>query len=402
MPTIISLAKINSRKIILGVLLSAFICTVNAREDQLIVDQYMSPFAGTALNLSIIHTYADLDDRYLVSSEGKVTVPWALGRIGKLVVEDIMDEFLMVFQHEVFGHGYRLREFDFNHIGYYIGIGHGYTSFPEDEFEVLPYPKRAAISAAGMEADAVLSAQIRENWIMQNKVDRRDAWFYFVTSLDQAEYIWGTSDASTSLGNDVNSYVSEVNLWYGNNNLTKRKLRQYEYWEIFDPSLYIGLYSVGDYILKGTPFMPMTMLDIHKYRYMFSPRLLLAPYGPEFQLQNYVLTPKSELVQVNIRYGNNSGRQSYGLDLFMKPIWHYKNWHFGNKLYLWKQLLFLKQNTAADVHSRLGFAEFVSAEYKVYKCLSAVGEFGYKTAGYAQGIPLGNSWVWRFGMSFQY
>lgn len=387
--------------------IAACVCIVSAnaavaKTDALIVDQYMSPFMGSALNLSMFHTYTFLDDKYLPSSAGKINVFWSLGRIIKLSWEDIFAQWQMVFQHEVFGHGYRLREYGFSDISYFVGIGHGWTAFDPIEFAALPFTKRAALSAAGMEANAVLSEQIRRNWIVDNQIDRRDAWLYWVTSLDQADYILGTTDSDSHLGNDVNSYVLEVNDWYGNTNLTKHKLRHYAYFDLLDPSLYMGLYEIGDYLLQGTPHMQIYMLNYKCYRYIFAPRLLLAPFGPEFQIQNYVLTPKKMLIQINVRYGNNSDIQSYGLDVFIDPIWQYKNWTFGNKLYLWRQPKFLKQNTAVGVKNGLGFGEFIAANYKLYKCLHAVGEFGYKTAGYAQGIPLGNSWVWRAGFSLKY
>lgn len=376
--------------------------TSMARYDQLIVDQYFSPYSGTSVNLSLFHTYEFLDDYYLPSSAGKATFLWGVGRCGKLVIEDWISQFLMVLQHEFFGHGYRLREFHFSHISYYVNIGHGATGFSEAEFDALPLTKQAAVSAAGMEANAVLSQQIRQNWITQHHIDHRDAMLYFITSLDQADYIWVTSDESTKQSNDVNSYVAEVNAWYNNTSLTKRKLRTYAFWDLLDPSLYMGLYSIGKYIYNGAPGIPMYMFNIKDYKYMFAARLLMAPYGAEFQWRNYVMTAKQQLWQINLRYGNNSHIQSYGLDILTSPIWRYKQWDFGNKLYLWRQPKFLTQNIAAGVHNGLGFAEFVSAEYRVNHWFGLLGELGYKTAGYIQGIPLGNSWVWRVGMSLTY
>lgn len=373
-----------------------------ALSDQLIVDQYWSPYAGSALNTSLFHTYTFLDDKYLPNSDGKESFWWGMGRFGKILLEDLYCQFLMVMQHEVFGHGYRLREFGFKDIGYVIGIGFGSTGFSSEEYDNLSLTKQAAVSAAGMEANAVFSGQIRRNWILQQHIDRRDALLYFITSLDQADYIWVTTDESSSPSNDVNSYVYEVNAWYDNEHLTKSKLRHYAYWDLLDPCLFMGLYSIGEYIFNGSPNQPTPMIDIRNYKYIFAGRLLLAPYGSEFQMQNYVLTPQQQLAQVNVRYGNNSHLQSYGVDIFWQPIWRYKDLTVGNKLFLWRQPKFLKQNTAAGVGNMYGVAELINAEYKLYKCFSALGEFGYKTAGYIQGIPLGNSWVWRLGVKLSY
>lgn len=392
------------RKIAIYLTLAIFFNSCFATNDSIIIDQYMSPYAGTALNLSILHTYMALDDKFLPSSAGKTNVSWVLGRSGKFILEDIfLDGFLMVFQHEVFGHGYRLREFDFSHISYAVRFGYGFTGFSDTEYYALSYPKQAAVSSGGMEADSVLSAQIRQNWVLDGKIDRRDAIFYLRTAMDQPEYIFGSVDSSfDNTSNDVNAYVQEVNAWYGNQQLTKNKLRNYAIWDLLDFNLYQSIYSIGMYLVVGSPNIDMLMLNIKNYKYLPTPRLLLTPYGPEFQLQNYVVTPSDKLLQINLRYGNNSDIQSYGIDFFMRPIYVYEDLTLYNKLYLWYQPKFLTQNTAVGVKKSLGLAEFLSADYKLYKAFSAFAELGYKTAGYIQGNPLGNSWVWRLGISLRH
>jgi len=393
-------------KTLLGLVLLCAVGATFARTDQLIIDQYMSPYAGTAANLSILHTYTYLDDRFLPSSADKATFLWGTARLGKVFLEDWLCQFLMVLQHEVFGHGYRLREFGFKHIIYYVAIGHGATGLSSeqewDRVDALPWPSQAALSAAGMEANAVLSQQIRQNWFAKNALDYRDGLFYIITTLDQADYIWITTDDETDYGNDVHSYVVEVNAWHGNQHLSVGRLHDYALCDLLDPNLYHGFYAILMYIYNGSITQELDTLNIRGYKYFPVARLLLTPYGPEFQLQNYVLTPKQTFWQVNARYGNNSHIQSYGVDIFTKPVWRYKDWSFANKLYLWRQPKFWQQNTALGVHSGLGIAEFISAEYKFAKHFAAVGEFGYKTGGYSQGLPLGNSWVWRAGLQLSY
>lgn len=376
--------------------------SVVAHTDSLIVDQYFSPFTGAALNLSAYHAYMFADDKYLPSSNGEANLGWFIGRTGKLYFETLMSSVLMVVQHEIFGHGYRCREYHFSNVSYEIGIGWGSTGFSDADFNALSFPKRAALSAAGMEANAILSQEIRAGWILQNEVDRREGVLYLLTYLDQSLYILGTSDESTNQSNDVNGYVTDINAWYGNTDLTKGKLRSYALWDFLDPSLYVGMYSMVQYLSDGTPQIPLYMFDFDKFKYTFCARLLLAPYGPEFQLQNYILTSNCKLWQVNFRYGNNSNIQSYGIDLWTKDIWRYDRWIFGNKLFIWKQPAYLSQNTSVGVANNLGAADFVSAEYRMNNSFSALGEVGYKTDGYIQGNPLGSSIVWRLGITLHY
>ncbi|HSX20572.1 MAG TPA: hypothetical protein VLG38_05565 [Gammaproteobacteria bacterium] len=327
------------QKIIKMVVVLLITSTCWAQSDQLLVDQYFSPYTGAALNLSAFHAYIYVDDTWFPSSENEETVPWFVARTLKLGAEELLSELLMVVQHEIFGHGYRLREYHFSDVGYRIGIGYGSTGFLDSEFNTLPYPKRAAVAAAGMEANAIFSQQIRQKWITSDQVDRREATLYLITTLDQSEYILGVEDDLMYMGNDVNAYVFDVNTWYGNNRLSKSKLGLYALWDYLDPSLYVGLYSMAKYLVNGAPHLKMATFDVGNYKYIFCPRLLLAPFGPEFQLQNYLVTPGQKLWNVNVRYGNNSQIHSWGADIFLNQYGRMKigrwatSFMYGNSHY---------------------------------------------------------------------
>ncbi len=367
----------------------------------LMADRHFSPYSGAALNTSIFTLYKELDDRFLPSSVGKVGFAWGTARVGKVIFEDLFSKFLMVYQHEVFGHGYRLRELNVDVLGYNVGIGHGWTAFNGVQFNSLKYPQRAAISTGGMQADTILSEQLRDQWIIEGKIDRRDAALFLSTALDQPQYIFGTPDDHTSAGNDVQAYVNEVNAWYGTHNtITKRRLRGQAWWDVLDPTLYFSVYSIGKYIVEATDASTMYMFYIKGYKYLPTPRLILSPWGTEYQLQNHVLTPKHELLQVNVHYGKNSFIKSYGIDFFMRRIWNYKGIHFGNKVYLWRQPQFLKTNSAANAKNKFGIADYVIAEYKFARLWYVFGELGYKTAGFIQGDSLNSSIVGRIGLKF--
>lgn len=385
-----------------SLILMLFTANISAQTNTLIVDQYWSPYSGAAANTFVFNSYKYLDDRFLPSSEYNTSFLWGTGRFGKLFLESLLADFLMVTQHEFFGHGYRAREFGFSYVGYKIRINYGYTSFYIIDYDNLPYPKQAAFNVGGMEATTIMSQQIRNNLFLSGKIDRRDAALYFVTAYDQINYIFGSSDQKTTVGNDVNGYVNTVNNWYGRPVLSVKKLRNKDIWDLLDPTLYMALYSEVCYVIDGDFNQPMYMFEINKYKYLPTPRLLLAPWGPEFQLQNNIVTPIQQLLQVNLRYGKNEFITSYGVDFIMRPIYQYKNFSFGNKLYLWRQPKFLKQNYANGVANGVGIGEFVNVEYSIKKNYLAFAELGYKTAGYIQGYPLGNSIVWRVGAGIKF
>lgn len=389
----------NYKKLIATFLIIFFAPFVSAEEYNILVDKHFSPYAGAYLMQDGYTAFKTLDDIYIPSSEGKRSLLWSLGRTGKLYLEMMLSSFMMVAQHEVFGHGYRAREFDFSHIGYEVNIASGATSFLFSDYLRLNLLQQSALNSAGMEATTILSQQIRHPWFMERCIDNRDALFYVISAIDQPNYIFSTNEGDTTAGNDVNAYVLTINNWFGSNAITKKRLKQREVWDLLDPTLYFAFYTMGRYIATGVPTTCMPMFNVCGYDYLPTPRLLLAPWGPEFQIQNHLVSPNNRYIRLNLRYGNTAFIHSYGIDLMVRPIWEYYNFEFGTKLYLWRQPK-MTSRSAQQAKNQVGAAAFVSADYKFNRCWYALSELGYKTSGYIPGDPLGNSWVWRLGIRF--
>ncbi len=385
------------KRFIFLLLLSCATCASLAQQYDFIIDRYASPYIGTKLNTSIYNAYKELDDIYLASSEGKQTFWWGLARLGKIIFMDgILSSYAMIAQHEFFGHGYRGREFGISGIGYKIAVTHGVTYFPIAQYNRLTYIQQAAISTGGMEATTILSQNVRQQWFLEQRIDRRDAELFVVSAMDQPNYIFGAKRDRTSVGNDVHAYIQEVNSWHGNTALSLHRLRKMAWWDMLDFTIYNAYYSICKYIIEGAFTSQLFMFEIQDYKYLPTTRTLLAPWGPEFQLQNHIVTPKHALWQVNLRYGRNSFINSFGIDVHMQPVYTYENFTFGNKFYLWRQPS-LKYGSAAATKNIFGAADFVSVEYPVNKTFMWLGELGYKTAGFIQGDPLASSIVIRLG-----
>ncbi len=368
---------------------------------ELIVDNYFSPYTGAALTMSAFNGYKLLDDRYNPSSEGKCSFWWGTGRFAKVLLLDLpVSTFLMITQHELFGHGYRLREFHVQGRSYDVGIFSGYAAFSQASFNKLTFPQKAAVDSGGMEATTILAAQQRQSWIMDGKLDHRDAVSYFFNSTDQYFYVHGTREDDRNDSNDVQAYMNEVNNWYGKQTLTMRKMRNWTTWDLLDPALWYSFLGIGTYIYDGSPTIPFYMFDINGYKYLPNTRSILAPYGMEVQLQNHIKTPTNQLIDINIRYGNNRPKTSYGLDVIIKPIWSYDKFDFGNRIFLWRQ----PQLSAATVETagdRYGIAEYVNCAYNVNRNFALISEVGYKTPGYIQGEPLNSSVIVRLGFRYK-
>jgi hypothetical protein len=396
----------KNSKLIVALSLALIAPHSSAYEYSVLFDKDMSPYAGSSINQSLFNVYKELDDYYLPSSEDKLGFLWGTARFGKFILEDLFASYLTVYQHEVFGHGYRAREFDFKHVSYKVNIASGYTAYSLFDFNKLHTNQKAALSSGGMEANTILSQQIRSNWFLDQKLDHRDAIFYLKNQMTALNYVYSTAGKKwdTFDGNDVRSYINHVNTWYGATGgpLNLGKLRGQVLWNLLDLPLYNSYYALWQYVVCGDQNVDLFMFDVKGYKYLPSGNLLFAPWGTEFQIQNNIITPKNQFITANVRYGSNSFINSFGIDLAIKPILSYKNFEFGNRLFLWRQPHMIISPSAQGANNRFGIADYVSIDYKWTKNISVISEIGYKTAGFILGDPLANSYIVRLGLKYNF
>lgn len=367
----------------------------------LIFDRTFSSIVGADLMIFALRGYEALDDCLIPSTQGDRNAISILGRFTKLIFENVLTSTLMVTQHEVFGHGARAREFHLPVLQYRIAPFTGSTSFPEAEYLQLPIQKRIAITAGGMEGNAVLANRLRERFLYCNRIDSREASLYLLSNFDQLLYI-NTAHKQKYIAseNDVHAYVKELNSWYGRNALSTGKLRSQVLIDYLDPFFYYSLYSLGVYVFEGTQtFCDYPMFNIGDYRYLPAGKLALTPYGPEYQLLNYLKTP-DHFIQATLRYGNTSGQHSTGITLNISRIWTSDLLFLDTTLALWNQPKLLTAKAKSN-NNRLGFATYLTARYQVVEKIEVMGQIGYKTTGYMQGEPLKASVIGRIGLAMQ-
>jgi hypothetical protein len=366
-------------------------------------DKYWSPYSGASYMLFAYDSYKYLDDNLLPSSANKTNFGYQLGRFGKLFVEKIFTNVLTTIQHEVFGHGYRLREFGM-WAEYYVDLYGGSTYYYKNQYNQLNPNQQAAMNSGGLEAETVLGQQIFNNWLESESIDNRDTVFYYESQTSQIFYVYRTPTnlAYASVGNDIASYIKSVNTWHQNPNaVTIGKMRKNILWDLLDPALYNGIYgALVSYVIQGQLTEKLYMFELANYKYLPSARTLLAPWGLEYQIKNYIKTPKEQTIQVNLRYGNTATKKSYGLDLYINRLWTYKNFTFGNKLSLWNQPK-LGMQSALQANNTWGIADYFTLDYQYNQILSLYSEIGYKTSGYIPGNPLEKGIVYALGLNLK-
>lgn len=389
------------RKISTALLISLYLYSSAgaAQQYQIIVDRDLSPYSGASLMISTYNFCKYLTDAYIPEPNDKDSLRWVT-RVALLGGAYVINGYLMVTQHEIFGHGYRTREFGFHDVGYEIGYYSGATYYLSSDFNNLNIYKQNALRAGGIEANTILSQRIREPWFKSKQIDYRDGLSYIINQIEQLRYVYITPPNCSNSGNDINNYINGVNRYYNNTpTLSNAKMRSIVLLNLLDPALYYSLYGIGVYLFNGTSSTSFYMLNIDNYKYLPTVSTILAPWGPEFQLQNFVITPQQQLIQAHLRAGSNSNITSLGLDVIVNPIWKYKKLLIGNQLSVWRQPNGGAAN-AASARLHFGIAEFVNIEYVINPNISLLTDIGYKTSGFMQGYLLNSGAIIRLGLQW--
>lgn len=383
--------KISAYAAVCGGLFCSGIPSVQAypTDFTLSVDKYYSPYMGSDLMIAGLRGYQSLDDSMASGTQCDTSNCMTMIRGGKWLFEFALSNFAMVLQHEIFGHGARLREYKVGDISYHFGILHGSTDFPYSSFLPLNNNQKAEYYAGGVEATSVLAKEIERGWMITGELDSREATMYLVNTLDSATYAFATNTSAFHPDDDALNYINYVNAWYANNNaLTTKKFKTAMIWNWVNPMIYISGFSIINYIWFGQTTCPYSTLHINDMRFMPTTRTLLAPYGPEYQLLVNLFTPDDQYIGVYFRYGHTSGKVSWGLDLAVAPMAQYDCWYIENTLSVWNQPHLLQPGTALTNTNKYGFGDFLNVYYRLNRNVYAKGEIGYKLSGYQIGRQL--------------
>ncbi len=324
-----------------------------------------------------------------------------------------------VVQHEVFGHGYRLRDTPRAHVsGYHFGTpppygsGGGATSY----YYSTNFTTTEATSAAmaGVESTAILAQITKLKWLQANWIDPRQSVLYLLCQQDLNLYI-GTLKTQGSLdGHDINDYIHSLNYTYPSNFLSGARLRSLSWINLGDPFTFYSIYSWFHYLSSGKE-SKIPMIPVWDWGYLPGVRLGLTPFGPEFFIENYLLK-RNKPVYFYVKGGEHAKNDYYGLGFFAPSIWNIHRWSFGARFDAWRQpkLLLTPGNVSIydinfdvkpDKHDplypyseqfkvRYGAAGSILFAYQS-KRSGFETEFGYKAQGFLPGYSLRASPVIR-------
>ena len=293
--------------------------TKNIETIQIMVDPKMTPDSGAKDLLAVHKSLNFIEHKYyfkpLPNNFGTF-----LTRLADTYLWTIINSVAMVTQHEVFGHGYRIRDIGteyFTSPSYKIKLDSGETRFgvkKTDPFQM------SAIDSAGVEATAILAKNVKMGWLKQDRINPFETSLYWMSFHDITFYIYSTKFYSEEdHGHDINDYIYDLNQTYPSSPLRKTTLCKNTKLNFFEPFTYLSFASWVYYLFSGKE-MPLYMIPIGKAKYLPGLRYGLTPFGPENYLENFLISPDKRAFYFYLRYGDHAGNKYYGAGLEAREL----------------------------------------------------------------------------------
>ncbi len=397
----------------------------NRADQKIIYDIDMSPFMGAEDMLTGHSACIRLED-YLIQTPEHKKKPFfsGLGRVAELLLFwNPLNEVIATVQHEVFGHGYRIRDLSSNipiKAGSYkfaLPMPYGWGGAATRFKFAPPYLNSqlsSAVSIAGVEANGILAQRMIFRWIETNEIDGRQSSLYQNAQFDITVYILSIRknflDCFDRTGHDMEDYIGDLALTYPGAKLSKNRLKKLSLLNFVDPFTYYTMYSYFKYIGTGRS-STVPMIPLGNVGYLPSLRLGLTPFGPEIYF-NHFFRYQNAPIYFYVRYGEFE-QQYYGSGIEFPKLIQTKNASYGFRVDFWKQpkIIFGPGKYLDDDHISFGFSK--SAYRKRYgaaislmmdqalyqNVLYFTAQVGWKSQGYLPGESLDNSPIARIGLS---
>lgn len=387
-----------------------------------------SPYSGGESLLFTVRTIESFN-LYLNRKTPLVYASSYQGRMWRLVEALTfwlpIDYFTVVVQHELFGHGYRIRDINHGRVrvkGYSFtapppyGPGHAATYYSLSS--KLTTTQASAITIAGVESTAILAELVKLKWLSTQKIDPRQAILYLLAEHDLNLYIGTLKSNDKDLdGHDIHSYLETLNATYTPSRLKKTQLRRLAWMNWADPMTFYAIYAFFHYLLSGKE----TSIPLIRNCYLPNLRLGLTPFGPETYLEQYFLVGKSPIYSY-LKGGRHAGNWYSGIGMYAPELVKFSRIYLGLHLDLWRQPKLLLNpgsisifdidfdtlptppvySTSQQKEVRWGAAASAIIGAKVIGPWGFEGEFGWKSPGFLPGYSLTASPTLRFATTLKF
>jgi hypothetical protein len=364
------------------------------------VDSGMSAGAGATVMNGAARLVAGVEDRIvpirLFEERGllrrSANATYRLVKVG--LFDEPQENWFRVVNHEVFGHGARLRNLFDGHIGYDLpapppyGRGGGATFFQVDHPPTVE--ESLAISVGGMEANYVLARTLAQDAIAEGQWNYRDARRYLYAEYDTIRYILGTNDFEGE-GHDVGDFrrvYNDVATLFDEPTLSARTLRRRVLVGFANPLIAYSYYSTFvSYIWEGHDRAPVPTIHFGATRYLPMARFHLTSFGTEFVIDN-AFVRNGRFFDATVTAGQTVGARTWSVGLQGTRMAALRGWNVDGAGTLWH-----RPDWGGSVAGTVSRAVFRRSGGGV----DLVAQIGYKTEGFDPGNPLHEGVFFRIG-----
>jgi hypothetical protein len=395
----------------LGLVFSLFGANIGAAQSAtagsatVLIDRDISPVAGATATITVGRLVAHSEDRFvplrLFADRGKLRrATNASYRLAKLALfDDPQENWLRVANHELFGHGGRLRELFNGPVRYALptpppyGRGGGATDFQLDRTPTVE--EMLAVTVGGMEANRMMARVLTQDALTSGRWHYRDARRYLYAEYDTIHYIRRTT-GSEKEGHDVGDFLkvyNEVAMANDEKTLSARMLRRRVLAGFANPMIAYSYYSAFiSYVWSGHADSRVPMLRLGATRYLPMARFQLTSFGTEWVIDN-ALVRNGRFIDATIRTGQTIGARTWGVGLQTTRLAAWRGWTFDGDGDLWHQPEWGGEVTAT-AHRQVGQLP------RLHNTLALVVQAGYKTNGFLAGERIHQGAVVRIGAAF--
>lgn len=421
----VQILKFTWNKIMKKVLLASLLTGSLFAEmtSQVLVDPYFSPYIG-AEDLLSLHRGVEYTENWLFPRPEHPSRRFyaGLGRFSELFLFwDPLNATIFTTQHEVFGHGYRVRTLRSEganvkmykiKLPFPYGWGGGMTRAHFNTKQTTSFEMLAFISG-GMEATSILANRLRLKWLQRGTIDARESSLYIGSEQDITTYAWLSMDKmNPGDGNDIVGYVHLLNKTYLHGHIKVRDLKLQATVTLLDPFTWYSLYAWWWYVFRGVS-SEIPMIPIGSYNYLPSVRYGLTPFGPEYYLENF-LVKDNQPIYFYLRAGGHAHQAYLGFGIEHAYLWNLDSLPWGLRLDCWYQPHAAFRHKGYSLHhlrkvrhfhhqprdAHLGISLSVIGQKKLWSGGSLYFQLGGKTIGFLPGEPLQPAVIARLGLSF--
>ena len=365
-----------------------------------LIDRWMSPGAGATVTNGVARLVAGGEEQFvplrLFEDEGKLRhAANATYRLFKFALFDEPQEnWFRVANHELFGHGGRIRELFDGRISYQLpapppyGRGGGATFF---EFDRVPTVEEVlAVTVGGMESNYLVARALAQDAMTAGTWNYRDALRYLYTEYDTIHYIRSVGPIEEA-GHDVGDFIRIYNgvaTEAGEDTISSSELRRNVLVSFANPLIAYSYYSsFVSYVWQGRTTAPVPMIHLGATRYLPMMRFHLTSFGPEFVLDN-AFVRNGRFIDATVTWGQTVGSRTWSLGGLGTRLVSGKDWTIGGAGRVWHR---------PDWGGQFAVTASRQLAARGAHAFAFVAEGGFKTDGFAPGDRLHQGAFLRIG-----